>query len=58
MCGDHQAARMVKKVGSKIAAASGCDFQWEFHVIEADDVMNAAAMPGGKVRDKHRCSWL
>jgi len=42
---------MVGKVGKKLAEVGGCDesSDWEFQVIEAPKVMNAAAMPGGKV---------
>jgi hypothetical protein len=30
-------------VGTKLAAAAGCeDLPWEFHVIDADEIMNAA----------------
>lgn len=40
---------LVKRVGTRIAAATGrTDFQWEFTVIE-DPQANAFALPGGKV---------
>lgn len=40
---------LVKRVGTRIAAATGrTDFQWEFMVIE-DPQANAFALPGGKV---------
>lgn len=39
----------VKRVGARIAAATGRkDLQWEFRVIEGQEV-NAFALPGGKV---------
>ena len=45
-----QTARLLRKVGKKLAAVAGCeDLPWEFHVIDEDAIMNAAAMPGGKV---------
>lgn len=52
---------MVKRVGSQIALAAERfmkeaglqdqikDYQWEFNLIENDKVVNAWAMPGGKV---------
>lgn len=39
----------VRTIGARIAAVSGRDdFQWEFNVIESDQV-NAFCLPGGKV---------
>lgn len=39
----------VRRVGNRIAVASGrTDFKWEFNVI-VDDTPNAFALPGGKV---------
>ena len=47
---DAQVNAMVKKVGSRIAAAADKqDYNWEFTVIAADDTANAFALPGGKV---------
>ncbi|QDU44338.1 TPR repeat-containing protein YfgC precursor [Symmachiella dynata] len=45
----NQAAQaMVNRVGERIAAVSGRpDFEWEFRLIESDQ-MNAFALPGGK----------
>ncbi len=40
---------MVQRVGTKIAAASGKDYAWEFKLLKADDVPNAFCLPGGKV---------
>lgn len=38
-----QTCRLLRKVGQKLAAAAGCeDLPWEFHVIDADEIMNAA----------------
>lgn len=38
----------VVNIGRKIAAASGVDYQWEFSVIDEQQV-NAFCLPGGKV---------
>lgn len=39
----------IKKIGERIAAASGrSDYAWEFNVIQ-DDTPNAFCLPGGKV---------
>lgn len=40
---------LVQRVGHKIAAATGKDYQWEFKLLQADDVPNAFCLPGGKV---------
>lgn len=42
-------AAMVERVGRRIAAASGRDFQWQFALFDAKDVVNAFCLPGGKV---------
>jgi len=40
----------VLRVGRRIAEATGKrDYQWEFKVIENDKMVNAFALPGGKV---------
>lgn len=39
---------MVQRVASRIARASGENFQWEYVLIESDEV-NAWCMPGGKI---------
>lgn len=40
----------VTRVGKRIASASGkTGYQWEYKVIEADDTINAFALPGGKI---------
>lgn len=40
----------VRRCGKRIADASAePDFDWEFHVIDAPDTVNAFALPGGKV---------
>ena len=46
--GTEQAA-MVQTVGEKIAAASGREYEWEFKLLDAPDVVNAFALPGGKI---------
>jgi len=40
---------LVQRVGKRIAAATGEDYQWEFKVLEGDKTINAFALPGGKV---------
>lgn len=41
---------LVQRVGRRIAAATGRDdYQWEFKVIKNDKMVNAFALPGGKV---------
>ncbi|HSG31016.1 MAG TPA: M48 family metallopeptidase [Thermodesulfobacteriota bacterium] len=40
----------VTRVGKRIAQASGkTGYKWEYKVIEADDTINAFALPGGKI---------
>ncbi len=55
---DPQVNMLVREVGARIARATEQylvaqgrqpNFQWEFIVIQADDVVNAWCMPGGKV---------
>lgn len=41
--------QMVQRLGSRIAAASGLQADWEFRLLDAPDVANAFALPGGKV---------
>lgn len=41
---------LVRRVGKRIAAvANRPDYQWEFNLIEDDKMVNAFALPGGKV---------
>ena len=42
-------AQMVQRMGRRIAQASGANFDWEFKLLHAPDVVNAFALPGGKV---------
>lgn len=42
-------ARMVERVGRRIAAASGQAYQWEFKLLDAPKVPNAFCLPGGKI---------
>lgn len=42
-------AKMVERVGQRIAAASGRNYQWQFTLCDAPDVVNAFCLPGGKV---------
>jgi len=47
---DRDAVEMVNRVGKRIADVSGReDYKWEFNLIEDDKVVNAFALPGGKV---------
>jgi len=39
----------VERVGRRIAAVSGIQADWEFAVFEDDKMVNAFALPGGKV---------
>jgi predicted Zn-dependent protease len=42
----------VRRVGARIAQTAGPDMpnaQWEFVVFDADETVNAFALPGGKV---------
>ncbi|MCJ7765704.1 MAG: M48 family metallopeptidase [Thiovulaceae bacterium] len=46
---NKQLVARIRQIGDKIAKVSGRDdFQWEFNVIESDQV-NAFCLPGGKV---------
>lgn len=46
--GDPQ-AQMVERAGRRIAQASGRNYQWEFKLLRAPDVVNAFCLPGGKI---------
>ena len=47
---DREVVDMVNRVGRRIAAAAERkDYKWEFNVIENDKIVNAFALPGGKV---------
>ena len=47
---DPAVTKMVQEIGMKLAKASNqADFEWEFNVIEDDKMINAFALPGGKV---------
>ncbi|HEU5395181.1 MAG TPA: M48 family metallopeptidase, partial [Candidatus Methylomirabilis sp.] len=39
----------VERVGRRVAAASGLQADWEFAAFEDDKMVNAFALPGGKV---------
>jgi predicted Zn-dependent protease len=45
---DKRLVEMVKRVGMRIAKASGEPFQWEIELIESPE-LNAWCMPGGKM---------
>lgn len=45
---DKEKTALVKKVGQKIAAASGYDYDWEFNLLENNEA-NAWCLSGGKV---------
>ncbi len=47
---DRDAERIVRKVGERIArAADKPEYQWEFAIINDPEIVNAFAVPGGKV---------
>jgi predicted Zn-dependent protease len=47
---DAEAERIVRKVGERIArAANKPEYKWEFTVINDPEMVNAFAVPGGKV---------
>ena len=47
---NHEINAQVQRVGQRIAkAANKPEYQWEFAVIEDDKMVNAFALPGGKV---------
>ena len=47
---DPELTVMVNRVGRRIAAAANKpEYNWEFALIQADDQINAFALPGGKV---------
>lgn len=47
---DAEITNMVNRVGRRIAAvADKPEYHWEFAVIREDDMVNAFALPGGKV---------
>ena len=47
---DPKLTLMVHRIGKRIAeAANKPEYHWEFAVIQADEIINAFALPGGKV---------
>lgn len=47
---DPELTVMINRVGRRIAAAANKpEYNWEFALIQADDQINAFALPGGKV---------
>ncbi|MBI4489313.1 MAG: M48 family metallopeptidase [Deltaproteobacteria bacterium] len=45
-----EARRVVRKVGERIArAANKPDYKWDFRIIDDPEMVNAFAVPGGKV---------
>jgi len=47
---DPRLNEMVRRVGARIAMATGrTDYGWEFRVLDNDKMVNAFALPGGKV---------
>src|SRR5262245_1075597 len=47
---EADAERILRKVGTRIAqAANKPEYKWEFNVINDPDMVNAFAVPGGKV---------
>ncbi len=46
---DPRINNRVQRVGKKVAAATGLDYEWEFTVFDEPDTVNAFCLPGGKV---------
>jgi predicted Zn-dependent protease len=46
---DPEANALVRRVGERIAAASGKDYEWEYTVIDDPKMVNAFCLPGGKI---------
>ena len=40
---------MVQRLGKRLAEACGKEYAWEFRLLSAPEVVNAFALPGGKV---------
>jgi predicted Zn-dependent protease len=49
MSTDKAKIERVRRIGERIAAASEVEQAWEFHVVDNDEIVNAFALPGGKV---------
>ncbi len=49
ICRDPELNAIVKRVGERIARATGKNLPWEFWVIDKPKVINAFCLPGGKV---------
>ncbi len=49
ICRNQRLNNIVKKVGLRIAKATGKNLPWEFFVIDKPKVINAFCLPGGKV---------
>ena len=46
---DPRLSEIVSRVGRRIAAASGQNYDWEFVVIDSPKTVNAFCLPGGKI---------
>ncbi len=46
---DPEANAIVRRVGERIARATGKSYDWQFTVIDEPQTINAFALPGGKV---------
>jgi len=46
---DPVANALVQRVGTRIAAATGKNYAWEFKLVDKADTVNAFCLPGGKV---------
>jgi predicted Zn-dependent protease len=46
---DPEANALVRRVGERIAAASGKNYDWEYTVIDDPKTINAFCLPGGKI---------
>lgn len=46
---DGPLKRKIIEIGKRIAAASSVNYDWDFEVFDAPDVVNAFCLPGGKI---------
>src|SRR5438132_14161048 len=53
---DPVATEMVKRVGSRIAAVTGLNYQWEYRRIQNDQTGDAFALPGARWPCTRACS--
>src|SRR5437868_1579156 len=46
---DQKMTETIRRVGKRIADASGESYKWEFTLLDAPQTVNAFCLPGGKV---------